>query len=78
MNSTQKIDCELSEMAHKRALVSIDQYIDQNRAAITAYVRNLFPGDKIRTDDNELRLWLLNEEPLYRAMLSAGVDPDAF
>jgi len=76
MNSTQRIDCEIAEMAHKRALVSIEQYIDQNRADIIAYIQAKFPGDKIRTDDNELRLWLLNEEPLYRAMLSAGVDPD--
>lgn len=61
-----------------KTTLTLEQYLDQNRAAIIAYLIKwkLRPQDTLRTDDNSLRLWLLNDRELYVGMLANGVDAD--
>lgn len=50
----------------------IRQFIRENRAEIDAAIRRVVPNARI--DDDERRLWILNDEGLYRWARSMGAN----
>jgi hypothetical protein len=55
--------------------MTLRQFIRENRAEIDAAIRNVLPrfGSEQRANDAERRLWILNDEGLYRWARSEGV-----
>lgn len=53
--------------------MTVEEFIDDNRAAIDEAIQGLCPniGD---LDDDERELWLLNDEGLYNWAQEMGVD----
>lgn len=45
----------------------------ENRSEIDAYIRRRMSDEKYRLNDNERRLWILNDEGLYNWARSEGV-----
>jgi hypothetical protein len=52
--------------------MSLQQFINENREAIQSYVAHTCPNCSL--DDDELRLWILNDEWLYTWAISEGVN----
>ncbi len=51
--------------------MTLKQFIKDNRQEIDAAIRSVVEGCRI--DDNERRLWILNDEGLYNWARSEGV-----
>ena len=43
--------------------MTLQKFINQNRKEIDNYIKSINPGN--RTNDEERRLWILNDESLY-------------
>lgn len=50
---------------------ALRQFIRDNRKELDEYILRVCPN--LRLNDRERRLWILNEEGLYRWALSEGV-----
>ena len=53
--------------------MTLEEYIRENRAKIDAVIEAAC-GPNGRFDDEERRLWVLNDEVLYNDALEHGVD----
>lgn len=51
--------------------LSLTQFIRENRQEIDYYIRRVVPNARI--DDEERRLWILNDEGLYNWARGEGV-----
>jgi len=51
---------------------TLRQWIRENREELDEAIRRVVPG--ARVDDEERRLWVLNDEGLYRWARSEGVE----
>jgi len=52
-------------------MISLSQFIRDNREEIDAAIQSVVPG--AAKNDNERRLWVLNDEGLYNWARSEGV-----
>lgn len=51
---------------------SLKMFITNNREELDNYIKKAVPN--VRLDDNERRLWVLNDEGLYNWAKSEGVN----
>lgn len=51
--------------------MTLKEFIKQNRAEIDAYIKRVVPN--IQLNDEERRMWILNDEGLYNWAKSSGV-----
>lgn len=56
--------------------MTTQDFIDENRGELDAYIRNALASPDFDLDDSERELWIANDEGLYRWAAEEGVDPD--
>jgi hypothetical protein len=51
----------------------LEEFIEQNRSELKRNIQEIAPARR-SLDDDELALWVLNDEDLYNWALESGVD----
>ena len=66
-------DDNADELAFLIAEMTLQEFIDDNRAELDLMIRTAIDQPNFDLDDDERRLWVMNDEGLYNWALESGV-----
>ena len=55
-------------------IMTLQEFIDDNRAELDLMIRTAIDQPNFDLDDDERRLWVMNDEGLYNWALESGVE----
>ena len=67
-------DDNADELAFLIAEMTLQEFIDDNRAELDLMIRTAIDQPNFDLDDDERRLWVMNDEGLYNWALESGVE----
>ena len=69
-----KDDDNAEELAFLIAKMTLQEFIDDNRDELDLMIRTAIDQPNFDLDDEERRLWIMNDEGLYNWALESGVE----